>query len=121
MLQRCQLKAVKRDMGRIEINSRDVLRSSHKITCDVAATRGNGNHAVSTAQAQSIHINDGVFPNLGINKAAKQERKKPLKHALAGHDVILMHSFSKMLTRLACRSDKLIHGQALSYFSLQAG
>ncbi len=113
--ERCELQLVERDVRRIEIDRRYGDRGRCKIAQHVAAARRDGDEPLAFLQAQRLEVDDGVFPDLGIDEAAEGERKEPLLDALAGDRLVPMHGLAQPSVAPASKG-RLVHGDGiLSY------
>ena len=61
-----------------------------------SSARGDGDHMIPPVDAQGVHVDDGVFPDLGINEAAEKIGEKALKCAFSTERVIMMNGDRKL-------------------------
>jgi len=80
-LRRQRLQPVERDMRRVEIDRRDLLRIGAQIGQSIAAAAGDGDDMMARPDLQRFHVHDRVFPDLRIDQPAEQQRKGPLEQA----------------------------------------
>ena len=72
-----------RDVRRIEIDSDDRSRISAKVIHDVATARGDRNDPALGRELQGFEIDNGIFPDLVVDKASEPHRKQALEKRLA--------------------------------------
>ena len=96
---RRQLQAVQRNMGGVEIDRRDFLRLGEEIARNIAAARGNGDHMVGLADAERVHVDDRIFPDLRIDQATEEECEQPLQRALGRKGAVAMDRSSQLRMR----------------------
>src|SRR3546814_9831216 len=85
----CKLRAVERDMMRVEIDDVDRARRPCEISEDVAATRADRHDAVVGAKRHRLHVDIRVLPDLRVDEAGKKQAEKALGKALAGQRPVL--------------------------------
>jgi hypothetical protein len=82
MQRRDLLEVAERDMRGVEIDRGDPGRIGDEIGKGVAAARGDGDDMAIGGDRQRLHVHLGVFPDLGIDQAAKGEGEHALEQAL---------------------------------------
>lgn len=90
-----------RDMRRIEVNRCDRDRRRSKIAQHIAAARGDSDKLLAPLKLQRSEVDDGIFPNLRIDKPTEGKREEPLLDALPGGRIVAMDSLMKPLVAWA--------------------
>jgi hypothetical protein len=96
VLDRRQLHPVEGDMGCVEIHSRDLGGLCHQIARYIAPARCDGDYMISPVDAQGVHVDDRILPNLGINEAAEKNSEQALKRAFASKRLIVVNGDRKL-------------------------
>ncbi len=81
------------DVRVIQVYRRDFSRIRYQIAKDVAAARGDGDDVIVGADIQRLHIDDGIFPDLGVNQTPKQVGEKPFAQPLARQKRVSVNGF----------------------------
>ena len=81
-LDRDALQMVQRHMRGVEIDRNNLRRIGRQIRKDVAAAAGNRGDSVARLDRQRLHIDDRVFPYLGIDQPLERERESAVEQAL---------------------------------------
>jgi len=79
---RRQLQAGQSDVAAVEVDSNDLARIGRKVGEDVAATRGDRDQPCAGLQRERTQVDDGIFPDLRIDQAAKGEGEDALENTL---------------------------------------
>ncbi len=81
-LDRHAFQIVERDMRRVEVDRNDLRRIGRQIGKDIAPAAGDRRDSVAGFDRQRLHVDDRVFPYLGIDQAFESERKSAVQQAL---------------------------------------
>lgn len=106
VFKRCDLKLVKRDVRRVEIDRRDRNGRGGEIAQNVAAARGNGDEFLTILKLQCFEVDERILPDLRINQPAEGEREKPLLDALPGRGLVAMDRLTEAL--IACAPERRV-------------
>lgn len=83
MPRRCELEAVQRHMGGVEVDRRDRSGGGHEIGENVAAAGCNRDDVAVRRNRQRIHIDGGIFPDLRVHQVPERPGEQHLEHAVA--------------------------------------
>ena len=81
-------------------------RIGGEIAHDVAAARGDGDQPVVGSERQRLHVDLGVFPDLGIDEAAEGEGKEPVLNTAQGQQAVMLDGLPYMRLRRNSRFDR---------------
>ena len=110
MLDRGELHLVQGDMGGVEIDRRDLRGLGHQIACHVASAGGDGDHMVCAVDAKGVHVDDRIFPYLGIHEVAEKVGEQALQGAFAREGLVMVNGDRELFAGGAVMAGDGIHG-----------
>ena len=96
---RGQLQTRQRNMCMVQVQRRDAGWIGGEVTENVAAARGYGDEMITRLNAQRLHVNHRIFPDLRIDQPVKSCGEHALAHARQRESGIAVHRLAKPGTR----------------------
>ena len=81
ILQRADLELAERDMRAIDVDGGYARGVGGEIGKNVAAARRDGDDLVPRPDLERLHVDDRIFPNLGIDEIRRRESEHSLEQA----------------------------------------
>src|SRR5262249_58497424 len=101
-----QFQPIERHVGEAEIERRDASRISGQVRQDIAAARGDRHDMAVGLQIEGFEVDLRIFPNLCIDKAAKELLEQPFQKSLAAQYRMVSYGLFEAQLAISPRIDQ---------------